>query len=90
MLKNAYLLAKIGADTAQHEQHFAEILPRFCRSAVVSPTDAATGAGLREGGEDARAHREGPRPLGGEQALGAPRGSPAPVPGLEIRCASNR
>ena len=27
MLKNAYLLAKIGADTAESEQHFAEILP---------------------------------------------------------------
>ena len=26
MLKNAYLLAKIGADTAENEQHFAEIL----------------------------------------------------------------
>ena len=28
MLKNAYLLAKIGADTAENEQHLAEILPR--------------------------------------------------------------
>ena len=27
MLTNAYLLAKIGADTAENEQHFAEILP---------------------------------------------------------------
>ena len=27
MLKNAYLVAKIGADTAENEQHFAEILP---------------------------------------------------------------
>ena len=27
MLKNVYLLAKIGADTAENEQHFAEILP---------------------------------------------------------------
>ena len=26
MLTNAYLLAKIGADTAENEQHFAEIL----------------------------------------------------------------
>ena len=25
--KNAYFLAKIGADTAENEQHFAEILP---------------------------------------------------------------
>ena len=27
MLKNAYFLAKIGADTAENEQQFAEILP---------------------------------------------------------------
>ena len=30
-----YLLAKIGADTAENEQHFAENFPKFCRSAVV-------------------------------------------------------
>ena len=28
MLQNAYLLAKIGADTAENEQHFAEILSK--------------------------------------------------------------
>jgi len=28
MLQNAYLLAKIGADTAENEQHFAEIWPK--------------------------------------------------------------
>ena len=27
MLQNAYFLAKIEADTAENEQHFAEILP---------------------------------------------------------------
>ena len=27
MLQNAYFLAKIGADTAENEQHFAAILP---------------------------------------------------------------
>ena len=26
-MQNAYFLAKIGADTAENEQHFAEILP---------------------------------------------------------------
>ena len=29
MLKNAYSLAKIGADTAENERNFAEILPKF-------------------------------------------------------------
>ena len=28
MLQNAYLVAKTGADTAENEQHFAEILPK--------------------------------------------------------------
>ena len=31
MLQNAYFLAKIGADTAENEQHFAEILPTAAR-----------------------------------------------------------
>ena len=29
MLQNAYFLAKIGADTAENEQHFAQILPKI-------------------------------------------------------------
>ena len=29
MLSNAYFLAKISADTAENEQHFAEILPKI-------------------------------------------------------------
>ena len=29
MLQNAYLLAKIGADTAENERTFAEILPKL-------------------------------------------------------------
>ena len=29
MLQNAYFLAKIGADTAENEQRFAEILPKI-------------------------------------------------------------
>ena len=28
MLQNGYFLAKIGADTAENEQHFAENLPK--------------------------------------------------------------
>ena len=28
MLRNAYFFAKIGADTAENEQHFAEIVPK--------------------------------------------------------------
>ena len=31
MLQNAYFLAKIGADTAENEQHFAENLPKFAQ-----------------------------------------------------------
>ena len=40
MLQNAYLLAKIGADTAENEQHFAEILPKIGNY----PTGRLTGA----------------------------------------------
>ena len=39
MLQNAYLLAKIGADTAENERHFAEILPKIGNY----PTGAARG-----------------------------------------------
>ena len=55
MLQNAYFLAKIGADTAENEQHFAEILPigrcaarstggrgRTARGRAISATGAAT------------------------------------------------
>ena len=35
MLKNAYLLAKIGADTAENEQHFAEI----CQKLAIGSAD---------------------------------------------------
>ena len=31
MLKNAYFLAKIGADTAENERKFAEIKPEICQ-----------------------------------------------------------
>ena len=40
MLQNAYFLAKIGADTAENEQHFAENLPKIDNY----PTGRAAGA----------------------------------------------
>ena len=54
MLQNAYFLAKIGADTAENEQHFAEILPKTGtystgpRAAARAPR-AARGGGARRG-----------------------------------------
>ena len=51
MLSNAYLLAKIGADTAENEQHFAEILPK-------------TAALLLRAEVEARELAEVPRPRG--------------------------
>ena len=47
MLQNAYLLAKIGADTAENERDFAEILPKIgnCRPRARHP------GRLRRGGE---------------------------------------
>ena len=35
MLKNAYLLAKIGANTSDNEQNFAEILTKFSSGPLV-------------------------------------------------------
>ena len=40
MLQNAYLVAKIGADTAENEQHFAEILGRGTYMKIKSVGDA--------------------------------------------------
>ena len=59
MLKNAYLIAKIGADTAENEQHFAEILPkrrssrRSGRSGAAGGHAPAGGAGAARGGAGA-------------------------------------
>ena len=43
MLQNAYFLAKIGADTAENEQHFAEILDELnVRRSYRQATDLRT------------------------------------------------
>ena len=41
MLKNAYLLPKIGADTAENERNFAEILPKLAVRAPMAAMAAA-------------------------------------------------
>ena len=54
MLQNAYLVAKIGAETAENEQHFAEILPKFCQptlSDVAARVLLRVGARRRRGAE---------------------------------------
>ena len=68
MLKNAYLLAKIGADPAENEQHFADNLPKignyptgaiaassFQRRVLRRPADGAGRARAR--GEEQRGGR---------------------------------
>ena len=57
MLQNAYFLAKIGADTAENEQHFAEILPKIGNYPTGSPR---RGAAVLGGG---RTSRRGKPPL---------------------------
>ena len=47
MLQNAYLVAKIGADTAENEQHFAEILHNLEGQGELRREVAATGRGER-------------------------------------------
>ena len=53
MLQNAFLLAKIGADTAENEQHFAEILPTDALTPVPAPPGAAGGRAPAPGCKDA-------------------------------------
>ena len=51
MLQNAYFLAKIGADTAENEQHFSEILPKtgnYPTSPVVEPQRPHNGQALED------------------------------------------
>ena len=48
MLQNAYFLAKIGAGTAENEQHFAEILPIGRR---VAEPDRDSDKALVDGGQ---------------------------------------
>ena len=45
MLKNAYLLAKIGADTAENERNFAEILPKIWLAEHVDPDEDGAAQG---------------------------------------------
>ena len=47
MLQNKYFLAKIGADTAENEQHFAENVPKIGNYPTGPP--AGPGAGPRDG-----------------------------------------
>ena len=68
MLSNAYLLAKIGADTAENEQHFAEILP----TNAIRAGDVAVDAVLR------RSQLEQPR----GRSLGALRAAPELLRGV--------
>ena len=65
MLQNAYFLAKIGADTAENEQHFAEILPKT--------GNYPTGPNVRRGGPDrARFLLEAPGEGGRGRLVGQP------------------
>ena len=58
MLQNAYLLAKIGADTAENEQHFVEMLRRRGPRGSARPPTRATYPEGGEGGSagEARGH----------------------------------
>ena len=75
MLQNAYFLAKIGADTAENEQHFAVILPKIGNSPTGPPgcplpLRRQAGVALRERADGGGRHGVGDA-LGG-RAAGAP------------------
>ena len=59
MLQNAYLLAKIGADTAENERKFAEHLPKVCQKCTTATQDALEKA--RAGGADGLGRADGQR-----------------------------
>ena len=69
MLQNAYFLAKIGADTAENKQHFAEILP------------VDRGPGRRRGGAASFSADTPSDASGKRRGAGGPgvAGGPAPV-----------
>ena len=52
MLQNAYFVAKIGADTAENEQHFAEMLPKHPLAGLAANVcwGGGSGAGRRKEG----------------------------------------
>ena len=54
MLQNAYLLAKIGADTAENERHFAEICQKLATTLRVAgdADDAILAVALHPGTTD--------------------------------------
>ena len=65
MLQNAYFLAKIGADTAENEQHFAEILPTDAlwrrRRSVSAPRPPGSPTSRRRGSWTGPPRRPGGR-----------------------------
>ena len=70
MLKNAYLLAKIGADTAENERNFAEYLPRIgnggrCRGLAANGHLAGLARGWNDRGRGFDRGRGSARALSG-------------------------
>ena len=61
MLQDAYLLAKVGADTAENERNFAEILPKIGNYPTGPPEGCLPGVLLSRrdrGGTWHRSHAE--------------------------------
>ena len=73
MLQNAYFLAKIGADTAQNELHFAEILPIGRRDPAPEVPEAPA-LPQQRGSRKKRRSRQ--RKSGGEEAREDSRAKP--------------
>ena len=73
MLKSAYLLAKIGTDTAENEQDFAELLTKIRQNEVRGelPLPLRVRAARRPDAARDHAHRHAGRPRRGQAARGA-------------------
>ena len=60
MLQNAYLVVKIGADTAENERHFAEILPKTGNDPTGPPSRTSACRRTRGPGSGGRSHATAP------------------------------
>ena len=70
MLQNAYFLAKIGADTAENEQHFAEILQTDAEDEASTVLRGRDGLHAGDHRRARRAHRPPRRPVRGPPRAG--------------------
>ena len=97
MLQNVYFLAKIGADTAENEQHFAEICQKLATTLRVRRGEACQQWQWRQRLVDERAERRHDARVAVRGRRDGRRRAPARLRGVDLgeertesrRCGSN-